>query len=271
MNEIKEAIHEWIGALNAHKISDLDLIFASDSSWISMDGKEWQGKHGLSALWSQRWQVFPDFQIISNGVFTVDTMTHVHLSYTGSAGLNKSIDASFRESVVWVMEWKHREFTNCREYGNPLKMRELESNLFKLSGQNTQGISGLGGAFFKAKDPSALAVWYDEHLGTTFGGNSWSTFKWRERHDSGKIGRTEFSIFKGNTDYFAPSESPFMFNFRVYNLELLLGKLLEKGVTIVGETMVFEYGKFAWIMDPEGNKIELWEPLDEILEAYDAK
>ncbi len=127
-------------------------------------------------------------------------------------------------------------------------------------------VTGLGGVFFKSENPKELTSWYDQHLGLSFGENSWSTFKWRERDNSDQIGRTEFSLFPKNTDYLAPSNSPFMLNFRVENLEKLLEILRGEGVTVVGEMQIFEFGKFGWILDPEGNKIELWEPIDAALE-----
>jgi predicted enzyme related to lactoylglutathione lyase len=127
-------------------------------------------------------------------------------------------------------------------------------------------VTGLGGVFFKSENPKELTSWYDQHLGLSFGENSWSTFKWRERDNPDQIGRTEFSLFPKDTAYLAPSDSPFMLNFRVENLEKLLEILRGEGVTVVGEMQVYEYGKFGWILDPEGNKIELWEPIDAALE-----
>ena len=130
-------------------------------------------------------------------------------------------------------------------------------------------VTGLGGIFFKSKEPKELTSWYDKHLGLSFGNNTWSTFKWRERDNPDQIGRTEFSVFPASTAYYAPSNSPFMLNFRVENLEQLIEILRGEGVTIVGDIEVYEYGKFGWILDPEGNKIELWEPIDEPLEQME--
>ena len=89
-----------------------------------------------------------------------------------------------------------------------------------------------------------------------------STFEWRLADDSDKKGFTQWSPFEESSKYFEPSEKDFMFNYRVENLELLVQLLKEEGVTIVDEIETFEYGKFVHIMDPEGNKIELWEPND---------
>ena len=128
-----------------------------------------------------------------------------------------------------------------------------------------QRVTGIGGLFIKAKDPRALSAWYDRHLGFSFGENLYVNFKWVNDNNAAVPGNTIFSFFKQDTKYFDPSSSPFMINFRVKDLKSLLEKLKEEGVQIVGEISEEEYGKFGWIMDPEGNKIELWEPVDEKL------
>ena len=126
-----------------------------------------------------------------------------------------------------------------------------------------QRATGIGGVFLKAKDPKALAAWYDRHLGLSFGENTYLTFKWVNENNPAIPGNTVFSFFKNDTSYFDPSPGPFMINFRVKDLAALLGILKQEGVETVGEMMEEVYGKFGWIMDPEGNKIELWEPVDE--------
>lgn len=122
-------------------------------------------------------------------------------------------------------------------------------------------VTGIGGVFLKANDVKALAAWYQKHLGIEFGDNSYITFKWGNGDQDVK-GQTVFSFFKLDTEYFKPAEKSFMINFRVKNLDELLEDLQKEGVEIVGEKEEYEYGKFGWIMDPEGNKIELWEPVD---------
>ncbi len=122
-------------------------------------------------------------------------------------------------------------------------------------------VTGVGGIFFKAEQPDQLREWYGQHLGfktDQYG----ATFEWREADAPNRKGSTQWTTFSANSTYFAPSEKPFMFNFRVENLVELLKLLREEGVTVVGEMEEFDYGKFAWILDPEGNKIELWEPND---------
>lgn len=125
-----------------------------------------------------------------------------------------------------------------------------------------QRVTGIGGVFFKSKDTKATYDWYNKHLGIPC--NEYGhVFKWREDQDPSQVGSTVWSVFKEDTTYLQPSEKPFMINYRVENLVELLKVLKEEGVTIVGEMQEYSYGKFGWILDPEGNKIELWEPIEE--------
>ena len=122
-------------------------------------------------------------------------------------------------------------------------------------------VTGIGGVFFKAKDPKALRTWYQEKLGIAMqDGASFGLFRWRERQDASREGTTVWGVFPETTKYFAPSSAPFMINYRVRNLEALLTLLRSAGVTIEGNVVEDFNGKFAWVVDPEGNKIELWEP-----------
>lgn len=121
-------------------------------------------------------------------------------------------------------------------------------------------VTGIGGVFFKSTDPKALVAWYGKHLGLKTDDYG-STFWWLDKN--GKDCSTQWSPFKADTTYFQPSEKAFMQNFRVHNLEALLQNLKQEGVTIVGEIESYDYGKFGWILDLEGNKIELWEPIDQ--------
>ena len=120
-------------------------------------------------------------------------------------------------------------------------------------------VTGLGGFFFKTEDPKAAKDWYKNHLGLNTDDYG-CTFWWKD--EEGNKCSTQWSPFKNDTKYFEPSKKEFMMNFRVENLVELLKILKEEGVTIVGEMEESDYGKFGWILDPEGNKIELWQPID---------
>jgi len=121
--------------------------------------------------------------------------------------------------------------------------------------------TGIGGIFFKAKDPKKLGSWYEKHLGLKPDpGTGAVTLPWREADDPEREGMTVWSVFKEDTKYFEPSRSPFMINYRVDDLDALLEALRAEGVEIDPKREDYDYGRFAWIMDPEGNRIELWEP-----------
>jgi predicted enzyme related to lactoylglutathione lyase len=117
-----------------------------------------------------------------------------------------------------------------------------------------QRVTGIGGVFFKAEDPEKLYQWYEKHLGITRQ-HGYVAFQWNDPE-----GLTAWSIFKKTSNYFDPSSAQVMINYRVENLDALLNVLREEGVEIDPKREEYDYGKFAWIMDPEGNKIELWEP-----------
>jgi predicted enzyme related to lactoylglutathione lyase len=117
-------------------------------------------------------------------------------------------------------------------------------------------VIGLGGIFFKARDPEKLYAWYEKHLGITRNDPTSAMF-FNKGDESGLI---VWSIFTAETTYFEPSAAPFMINYRVENLDALLEALAKEGVSIEPKREEYDYGKFAWINDPEGNKIELWEP-----------
>jgi predicted enzyme related to lactoylglutathione lyase len=132
-------------------------------------------------------------------------------------------------------------------------------------------VTGIGGVFFKCQNPENMKEWYGQHLGlviTDYG----SVFETRRTDMPEKKSYALWSPFEAKTDYFQPSEKEFMINYRVENIEELVKELREQGVEICDEIETYEYGKFVHIMDPEGNKIELWEPVDEVFErVYQGK
>ncbi|MCZ4695362.1 VOC family protein [Ancylomarina euxinus] len=123
-------------------------------------------------------------------------------------------------------------------------------------------VTGIGGIFFKCQDTKSMKDWYGKHLG--FNIDDYGTsFEWRQADDGNKQAFSVWSPFDKNTKYFEPSHKDFMMNYRVENLEWLLEELKKEGVEILDEIESLEYGKFAHILDPEGNKIQLWEAFDE--------
>ena len=121
-------------------------------------------------------------------------------------------------------------------------------------------VNGIGGIFFKSKDPTSLAKWYRDNLGLPTQ-EEWSgaIFSWKENNPNADA-FTVWSLFSSETDYFNPSTKPFMVNFRVPDLDAMLAQLRANGCDVEDKTQDDEYGKFGWVMDPEGNRIELWQP-----------
>ena len=122
-------------------------------------------------------------------------------------------------------------------------------------------VTGLGGMFFKSRDPKGTLDWYRDHLGIDSADWGGFAFQWLEKDRPDQTGYTVWSAFPEDTKHFAPGDQSFMVNFRVSDLDGLMAALKQAGVEVVGEVEQHENGKFAWILDPEGRKIELWEPV----------
>lgn len=117
-------------------------------------------------------------------------------------------------------------------------------------------VRGVGGVFFKARDPKALAKWYRDHLGIAVPeGQTYAAF---ESEEGGE--QTVWSAFAADTDYFGPGDSASMINYRVDDLSAMLAQLRDAGVEVVDRVEEHDYGRFGWAVDPEGNRFELWEP-----------
>lgn len=119
-------------------------------------------------------------------------------------------------------------------------------------------VTGIGGIFFKSKDPKALCAWYKTHLGMDI--NEWggAIFPWGG--DGSPEGMTIWSAFSEDSDKMAPGTASFMVNYRVHDLDALMAALKSEGCTVIENDGPSEYGKFGWVIDPDGNKVELWEP-----------
>ena len=131
------------------------------------------------------------------------------------------------------------------------------------NGTDVKRVTGIGGIFFKCKDPNKMKDWYKNHLGLHVDQYG-AKFEWREDADSTKKGYTLWSPFSEKTKYFEPSSKDFMINYRVENLEALVLELKNAGVTVLDTMETYEYGKFVHVLDIEGNKVELWEPADKL-------
>jgi predicted enzyme related to lactoylglutathione lyase len=121
-------------------------------------------------------------------------------------------------------------------------------------------VTGIGGIFFKAKDPATLGAWYKKHLGIDVQDWGGAAFTWQDAAGNAYKGTTIWSIGAADNDYYAPSTALFMINYRVEDLNALLAALRAEGCNVLEKMDDSEYGKFGWVIDPEGNKVELWQP-----------
>ncbi|TLZ56710.1 MAG: VOC family protein [Methanobacteriota archaeon] len=120
-------------------------------------------------------------------------------------------------------------------------------------------VTGIGGIFFKAKDPKALARWYRDRLGIRIEG-SMAAYEWRGGRNARQKGHTIWALFPAKTPYFGKNGASFMINYRVKDLDAMVAALRREGAKVDPKVEDFEYGRFAWVTDPEGTRIELWEP-----------
>ena len=141
----------------------------------------------------------------------------------------------------------------------------------QMNKQKKKKVTSVGGIFFKSKDPEKMKEWYNKNLGLVTNEYG-SLFEFRQSDGSDKKGYLQWTPFPEKTEYFEPTEKEFMINYRVENLEELVGELRKDGVIIVDDIESYEYGKFVHILDPENNKIELWEPVDSVFtKLYEGK
>ena len=136
------------------------------------------------------------------------------------------------------------------------------------TGSRPRAVTGIGGVFFTSRNPGALREWYREHLGFDLAAWGGAAFLWSEKGNPAETGYTIWGLFPDTTAYFAPSTHPLMINYRVGDLAGLMASLRAAGVHIVGEIEQHPNGAFAWVLDPEGHKIELWEPVPSRQDPY---
>jgi predicted enzyme related to lactoylglutathione lyase len=154
--------------------------------------------------------------------------------------------------LIW---WCAVDFQKLRNWPSP-PLSKSPQHL----GDSMKRVTGIGGIFFKAKDPAALQAWYKRHLGIDVQDWGGTVFNWADGDGKPVAGSTVWTIGAADGDMFATSTVPFMVNYRVEDLHALVKVLREEGCNVLDKVDDSEYGKFAWVIDPEGNKVELWQP-----------
>jgi len=159
----------------------------------------------------------------------------------------------------------------CTSKNNNLKvMKKQKSDITISVNDTTPKVTGIGGIFFFSENPEKAKEWYSKNLGLEV--NQWgSSFEFRNANRPNEINYLQWSPFKKGDKYFEPSKKDFMINYRVQNIEALIVKLKENGVKVLDSIETYDYGKFVHIMDDEGNKIELWQPIDSVFTAMGGK
>jgi catechol 2,3-dioxygenase-like lactoylglutathione lyase family enzyme len=159
-----------------------------------------------------------------------------------------------------AVEEKHTKETSSDIFSNPTEALT----------DTTPRVTGIGGIFFASDNPAEMRQWYADHLGLAL--NDWgSAFEFRNANRPDEVNYLQWSPFKTGSSYFEPSVREFMINYRVQNIEALVRKLRAEGVVILDTIAEYEYGKFVHILDHDGNKVELWEPVDSVLTQIGGK
>jgi len=153
--------------------------------------------------------------------------------------------------------------SNCSVNNKMNNNMETNQNIKNEKVELEPKVTGIGGIFFFSENPESTKEWYRNNLGLKV--NEWgSSFEFRNANKPDEINYLQWSPFKQGSEYFSPSKKEFMINYRVQNIEGMVNKFKASGVIILDSIETYEYGKFVHIMDEDGNKIELWEPIDSV-------
>lgn len=148
--------------------------------------------------------------------------------------------------------------------------KETQGKFSSSPNDTTPKVTGIGGVFFISEDPKQIREWYGKNLGLEIDDYG-SVFEFRNANRPDEKNYLRWGPFENETDYFSPTKKGFMINYRVQNIEGLVHKLKQNGVTVIDTIVTYDYGKFVHIMDADGNKIELWEPVDSVLTKMGGK
>ncbi len=252
--------YDFVTAINQHDAPQLGALMTEDHLFTDARGKDIRGNKTASEAWAGYFRLFPDYAIELTDVWEKgpEVMAMGFASGSHAQGQGWRIPAAWKMGIKAEKVSHWQVFADTKIAYDSIHQR-LEQNSDDDAGKR---VTSMGGVFFKCKDPEKMKTWYSRHLGlkTDVYGTS---FAWRQAPDGQKKGFTAWSPFPDDTAYFAPSIKPFMFNYRVADLQRLIEQLKEEGVTILDDIQTYPYGKFVHILDPEYNKIELWEADDE--------
>lgn len=253
--------------INDHNVDGIIALMSDDFIFTDAQGIHFEGKENLKKSWEAYFKMFPDYKITINNSSENATVFLASGTAEGTYGgaRNASGDNYWNIPAAWRSEIDNAKVKSWQIFADTKIPYDIINKFSPKAQIDNDKVTGFGGVFVKSKDPKALGEWYNKHLGTKFGKESYMMFEWSERGNANSKASTTFGIFSEKSKYFDPSTKEMMLNFRVKDLHKLLDKLKAEGVTLVGTPEDYDYGKFGWIMDIDGNKIELWEPVDEAL------
>lgn len=256
----EQTVQQFVTAVNTHQLDKMSALLSNDHTYTDAGNVQHTGSQKAVEAWKAWFEWFPDYKLeIEQWLPAGDTVAV--FGYASGTFHTLSGDtgaAHWRLPFAGKAVVKQGVLTAWQVYADTKVPTEIVDRY--TSAVQEGKVVNFGGVFFKSEKPKELAAWYDKHLGTAFGTQGYSMFKWRD-YETKQEESTTFGIFKASSEYFKPSEKPFMFNFIVRDLEGLMKKLKAEGVQTVDEIQSYDYGKFGWIVDMEGNKIELWQPM----------
>lgn len=227
----------------SHRVSGEEAILFHATAMYKLDEEHWAG------TWF-------DSRGISFGVDGTESKNTLTVEW-GSPDIEqgRTVYSITDENEITVTDYVNRNGSYSK-FGEAVYQRVGNAGNF-----SSPKVTGVGGVFLKSENPEKTREWYKKHLGLA-SNNQGGSFVWRKFDDSEEYGFTVWHSFARDDDYFNPSDQEFMINYRVNNLDALVTKLESAGVKLVGDVEEYPFGKFAWIMDSDGQKVELWEPYD---------
>ncbi len=253
----REILEEMSTAINQRNVEAIRLILSADTKFVDPYGNAVTGIAATLEAWQNCFQLYPSFAIDLEETVESGQM----IVFFGRAG-NEEPPHSWSSPICVKASLDSGKICSWQVFG---QLSE-PSKMATPAAPTNKKVTSIGGVFFKCVDPEALKKWYQQHLG--FVVDQYGTsFEWIQADRPAFKGYTAWSPMSESTTYFDPSDKQFMINYRVQNLEKLVAELQASGVIICDAIESYEYGKFVHILDIENNKIELWEPVDEVYEA----
>lgn len=253
----------FVLAINSHDANVLSNYMSDDHVFTDATGLRFEGKEKVKAEWEAYFKMFPDYQIVINSFNNKATVFLAEGTAEATYGGVKNAlgDNHFKVQAAWKSVIENGKVKEWQVFSDTKPAYEIINKYFQTATSSDDKVLGIGGVFLKSNDAKALGEWYNKHLGTNFGKEQYMLFEWSERGNPNSKATTTFGMFSEKSKYFDPSTKELMMNFRVKDLHKILDRLKDEGVTLVGEPADYDdFGKFGWIMDLDGNKIELWEP-----------